>query len=152
MSKRSIEWGLRLLSCIRPPLIFATHGSDHTVPFLNDGQLDARSDYAIIAEVCTFSFGLKCRKLGIPYALLVQNGYLMYPESDQDDDLLRDVVRDADLILSISADTDRMLLLSFPMLDPKRLVRVRYAVPDHFRARRGRTLGHRRARHQLHAA
>ena len=115
---------------------FRYRWSAHIVPFLDENRIDAGSDYPIIAEVYTLSFGLQCWQRQIPYALFVQNGYLMYPKSDQDGDVLRNVVHCADLVLSISADTDRMLLLNFPMLDPTRLVRVNFAVPDHFMTRR----------------
>jgi hypothetical protein len=125
-------------ACVLHPYAndFRYQWSEHVVPYLDRPQLDPGSDYAIIAEVLALNSGRECRDLNIPYALFVQNGYFMYPESDQDRTLLLDVVHGADLILSISADTDRMLRLNFPMLDPARLVRAQFAVADHFRVRR----------------
>ena len=114
---------------------FRYRWSGHKVPFFNSTELDAAWDYAIIPEIYGLSFGLQCRKLKLPYSLLIQNGYLMFPALDEDAELLRDVVQGADLILSISADTDRMLSLHFPTLNPDRLVRLHFAIPDHFISR-----------------
>ena len=106
----------------------------HAARFLDRAELNAAQDFVIVPEVWTLSFGLQCRALGLRYAVLVQNGYILHPLRDDDAAPLRDAMGGADLILSISADTDRMIQTSFPDCDMSRLLRVVFAIPACFAA------------------
>ena len=104
----------------------------HQARFLDDSTLNASRDFVVIPEVWTLEYGLRCQAAAVRYAIFVQNGYKLYPEDEAAAAPLQSVVQQAELILSISADTDRMIRLNLPGIDPARLLRVQFAIPACF--------------------
>jgi hypothetical protein len=106
---------------------------DHRVRFLDTLDLDPKADFVVIPELWAGTFGAQCRHQGLHYALFVQNGYLTPPLTAEHSPMLMDeVYRGADIVLSISEDTTRMIALNYPALDPARVLRVQYSVHERF--------------------
>jgi len=88
-------------------------------------QLDAQKDFAVIPEVWAGALGQQCIDLGVHFAIFVQGGYIMmngrWPGSLEQ---LEKTYQQADLILSISEDTTRMIKLAYPSLDAKKILQV----------------------------
>ena len=88
-------------------------------------------DFAVVPEIWAGSLGSQCLDLGVRYAIFVQGGYIMmngrWPLSF---DNLKNVYENAELILSISADTTRMILLAYPSLDPGKILQVLPSLDD----------------------
>ena len=80
---------------------FRYEWSEHAVPFLSSLTLSRFSDFIIVPEVLTLAFGAQCLQSGCPYAIFVQNGYLMHPVADEHDGILRDIVHGAHFVISI---------------------------------------------------
>ena len=106
----------------------------HDARFLASATLSALHDFVVIPEVWTLEYGLRCQAAKIRYALFVQNGYKLYPDDDAAAAPLNSVVTGAELVLSISADTDQVVQLNVPGFDPARLLRVQFAIPACFMA------------------
>lgn len=97
--------------------------------------LDPTADFVIIPELWAASFGPQCIDQSVRFGIFVQNAYLTHPVlPDQPAELFDKVYRDADLVLSISDDSSRMVTLNYPRIDRNRLLRVRYSVPECFHA------------------
>jgi glycosyltransferase involved in cell wall biosynthesis len=112
----------------------------HHTRMLTSLALDSENDFVIIPELWAASFGPQCIAQRVRFAIFVQNGYLTHPVlPSQPAEVFGQVYRSADLVLSISEDSSRMTALSYPSLDPSRLVEVRYSVPECFRADPGAT-------------
>jgi hypothetical protein len=108
---------------------------DHSAQFLDSLALDPHEDFVVIPELWAGAFGPQCREQGVRYALFVQNGYLTQPIlPEQPAALMQAVYRGADLVLAISADTARMVLLNYPTIDPVRVVQVQTSLPARFLA------------------
>lgn len=106
----------------------------HRTRMLRSLALDPANDFVIIPELWAASFGPQCIAQGVRYGIFVQNAYLAHPVLPQQPaELFRQVYRSADLVLSISDDSSRMTRLSYPQMNPARLIRVRYSVPECFR-------------------
>ncbi len=101
----------------------------HSVDLLRKPDLFPASDFVIIPEIWAAIFGGQCLSLGIPYAILVQNGYLTHTFLPSPTfAALDEIYEKAALILSISNDTTDMILLNYPQINPSRLVPTRYSV------------------------
>ncbi len=104
----------------------------HDARFLDGATLNATRDFVVIPDVWSLDYGLRCLAAGVRYAVFVQNGYRLFPKDDAATAPLRSVIAQAELLLSISADTDQLVRLTVPEIDPARLMRVRYSIPPHF--------------------
>ncbi len=106
---------------------------DHSVPLLRSLALKPDEDFVIIPELWAATFGPQCIDQHVHFAIFVQNGYLTNPVlREQPPELFARVYQAADLVLSISEDSERMTALNYPRADPTRLVRVRYSIPERF--------------------
>jgi hypothetical protein len=109
---------------------------DHKVSLLRSLALDPHGDFVIIPELWAATFGPQCIDQGVRFAIFVQNGYFTNPVlREQPQELFSRVYQAADLVLSISEDSARMVALNYPRLDPTRLVRVQYSIHHRFRTR-----------------
>ena len=106
---------------------------EHKTRLLRSLELDPRTDFVLIPEIWAPIFGAQCLARGLRYGIMVQNGYLTHPvlpsldASDNDE-----IYRRADLVLSISTDTTRMVALNYPDIDPARVVPVQYSIGPAF--------------------
>ncbi len=120
----------------------------HDARFTDGPQLDPAHDFVIVPELWALPFGRQCREAGIRYAIFVQNGYLTHavlPAHTRAD--VEAAYQGAALILSISADSSRMVRINYPGIGPDRMVPVRYSIgPQFHRATdadsRGRRIGY----------
>lgn len=117
---------------------FSCSWFSHQTKLLRSLTLDPENDFVIIPELWAASFGPQCITQRVRFGIFVQNGYLTHPVlPQQPPEVFGQVYQSADLVLSISEDTSCMTALSYPQMDPARLLRVRYSVPELFRAARG---------------
>jgi hypothetical protein len=89
----------------------------------------------IIPEFWAAWFSKQAIENNIRYAIYVQNGYFLHQKPGliamTDEDLFNAYDK-ADLIISISDDTNRMIKLAFPEIDHDKIVRVKPHVSDKF--------------------
>src|SRR5208283_4433931 len=117
-------------------LDFSCTWFSHSAPLLRSLSLDPDRDFVIIPEIWAATFGPQCLDQRVRYAVFVQNGYFTDPVlPDQPASLFDRVYQGADLVLSISEDSGRMVALNYPRLDPTRLVRVQYSIGQRFLSR-----------------
>jgi hypothetical protein len=112
---------------------FACTWFQHDAALLRDPTLYPDRDFVIMPELWAAAFGPQCIDQGVRFGLFVQNGYYCRPILPDPPHLA--FVRTyaaADLVLAISDDTAEMIRLYYPMLDPRRVLRVQYSVPDRF--------------------
>jgi len=115
---------------------FTCNWFSHSASLLRSLALDPNSDFVIIPEIWAPIFGPQCIDQRVRFAIFVQNGYFTYPRLPAHSPELFDrTYQAADLVLSISEDTTRMVALNYPQIDPTRLVRVRYSIHERFFAR-----------------
>jgi hypothetical protein len=106
----------------------------HEARFATGPQLDPRRDFVIVPDLWALPFGAQCRSVGVRYGIFVQNGYLTHPilPSHTRADM-EEVYQDAALILSISADSTRMVRCNYPGIKPEQIVDIRYSIGENFR-------------------
>jgi len=106
---------------------------EHRTRFLDSLTLHPSNDFVVIPELWAGIFAPQCLKQAVRYALFVQNGYLTHPVLPQHSpELMETAYLGADLVLAISDDTARMVVLNYPRMDQTRLVRTRYSVGERF--------------------
>ena len=108
---------------------------DHKVRLLRSLELDPRTDFVVVPEIWAPIFGAQCLARGLRYGIMVQNGYLTHPVLSSLDDAKDhdEIYRGADLVLSISTDTTRMIGLNYPGINRARIVPVQYSIGPAFR-------------------
>ncbi|MBH0619583.1 hypothetical protein I3A86_26195, partial [Salmonella enterica] len=110
---------------------------EHRTRFLDNLNLDAQRDFIIIPEIWAPVFAPQCLRDQVHYAIFVQNGYLTHPAMPKYNPEIYDAAYSgADLILSISNDSTKMVLLNYPKLDPNHIIEVKYSVHERFSAPR----------------
>lgn len=105
----------------------------HNARFTDSPQLDPAHDFVIVPELWALPFGQQCREAGLRYGIFVQNGYLTHavlPAHSRAD--VQAAYQGAALILSISADSSRMVRTNYPGIRPERIVPVRYSIGPQF--------------------
>lgn len=107
---------------------------EHEVEFKKDLNLNPLQDFVVIPEIWAAPHAKMLHKLGIKYAIFVQNGYsihipqCLYPAED-----IQFAYEKAAIILSISDDTSACISLIFPKCAPK-IQRIYYSVdPNKFK-------------------
>ncbi|MDO8300036.1 hypothetical protein [Lacisediminimonas sp.] len=74
-------------------------------------QFDPAHDFVVIPELWVRKYGVQLARLGVPYAIFVQNGYLVGNGKREDLEL---AYRNAKVILSVSEDTSNCIAMAFP--------------------------------------
>jgi hypothetical protein len=106
---------------------------EHNTRLLHSRELIPESDFLIIPEIFAGAIGQDCIDQHVRYAIFVQNGYATHSLMlSHKFDMLERVYQAADLILSISEDTGRMVTFNYPRLDPARLMRAQYSIHERF--------------------
>ncbi len=90
-------------------------------------------DFLVIPEVRTSQIGRQCLERNLKYAMFVQNGYQLFDGGRSDLELLNQVYRNASVICSISEDTTEVIQMTFPMIDPDKIIRLYPHVSEIFR-------------------
>lgn len=108
---------------------------DHNVDFRTEKHFAGPDDFIVIPEVWAPTLSKFCIDNHLRYAIFVQNGYYLntstgHVRSEFSD--LSYVYERADLILSISDDTSKLLMLTFSKVDPKKIVRLLPSVSARF--------------------
>ena len=105
----------------------------HEARFTTGPQLDPRRDFVIVPDLWALPFGAQCRSAGVRYGIFVQNGYLTHPilPSHTRTDM-EAVYHGADLILSISADSTRMVRCNYRGIWAERITDIRYSISEKF--------------------
>jgi hypothetical protein len=105
----------------------------HAARFATGPQLDPWQDFVIVPELWALPFGTQCRAAGVRYGIFVQNGYLTHPilPSHTRADM-EAVYHNADLILSISADSTRMVRRNYAGIRAEQIVDIRYSIGTFF--------------------
>lgn len=107
---------------------FQHHWFEHKASFKKDLYLDPNSDFVVIPEIWAVPHAQMLHKLGIKYAIFVQNGYsiniplCLYTAED-----IKFAYENASIILSISDDTSACITLIFPSCTSK-IQRIYYSV------------------------
>jgi len=105
----------------------------HQAKRLREAVLDRDHDFVIVPEIWAAAFGRQCVEQQLRFAIFAQNPYLL---TDDPPELARLAYRQAELVLVISEDCERMVLLNDKGIDPARLLRVIWSVPEQFLAGR----------------
>jgi glycosyltransferase involved in cell wall biosynthesis len=104
----------------------------HDVKTLLVGHMDPRTDFLVFPEIWAALAAEFCIPAGLKYAVYVQNGYLVHTTAGFAPMTVQRAYEQAALVLSISADTTRVLSMSFPSLRPERMLRLSLSVPSFF--------------------
>ena len=89
-----------------------------------DGCFNPDKHILIIPEVWAAKFGAQLAKLGIPYVIYVQNGYLINQGNRLD---LIEAYGSAQYIMTISDDTSECITMAFPKSADK-ILRIHYSI------------------------
>ena len=89
-----------------------------------DGCFDPDQHLVVLPELWARKYGDQLFRMGVPYAIYVQNGYYI---SKGDPTVLNEAYAGARCILSVSEDTTRCVALAFPGTEHK-ILRVHAAV------------------------
>ena len=98
---------------------------EHAADIKNDSYFSSNNDFVIIPESQIFNTWEKFYTAGVPYAIFVQNGYLITKNIDLNK--MRDCYEKAHLIIVISSDSARCIFSIFPEFASK-VIRVIYSV------------------------
>ena len=79
-------------------------------------HFDPANDVVVIPELWVRKYGVQLARLGVPYAIFVQNGYLIANGKRED---LALAYQHAKLILSVSEDTSDCVAMAFPQARDK---------------------------------
>lgn len=93
-----------------------------------DGCFSKKDHFIILPEIWAAKFGAQLARLGIPYAIYVQNGYLIN-RGDKSD--LIAAYNGAQLIMTISDDTSLCVEMAFPTCSDK-IFRIHYSIDSGF--------------------
>lgn len=94
---------------------------------------EPENDFLVIPEVWANQIGSQCIERKLKYAVFVQNGYMIYEGGKKNLALLKKVYEQATLILSISENTSKVIRMTFPEIDEKKIIRLFPDVPNSFR-------------------
>ena len=108
----------------------------HRIRTLRSGHFDPKRDFLVFPEIWAAIASRFCVPYGIHYAIYVQNGYLAHNSAGFSDEDLRRAYRHADLVLSVSADTSEIISLTYPFVEPARILRLFQSVPAQFAPRK----------------
>jgi hypothetical protein len=89
-----------------------------------DGCFDAQQELVVVPELWARKYGDQLARLGVPYAIYVQNGYYI---SKGDPAVLKAAYAGARCVLTISDDASRCVAMAFPGTED-RILRVHYSV------------------------
>ena len=102
---------------------------DHQASFKQDLVFDPEKDFVILPEIWSAPHAKMLDKIGVKYAIYVQNGYLinipLLVGFDRDE--FKQAYMNASLVLSISDDTSACIKLAFPELSSE-IIRIYYSV------------------------
>lgn len=88
-------------------------------------KIDPEKDFVVIPEIWAASFGNYLRKQGIHYAIFNQGAYsTKIGIRDLTEDDLRNAYENADIILSISEDTTKVINLKYPTISTSKILRI----------------------------
>jgi hypothetical protein len=114
-------------------LEFSCTWFEHHTRLLRSRALDPETDFLIIPEIYAGLIGPQCIDQHVRFAIFVQNGYATHSLMlAQTAEILDRVYQGADLILSISEDTTRMVELNYPRVDMARVIRAQYSIHERF--------------------
>jgi hypothetical protein len=91
------------------------------------------TDFLVIPEVWANQIGRQCLERNLKYAMFVQNGYQLFDGGRSDLELLNRVYENASIICSISEDTTKVIQMTFPTIDPNKIIRLYPHVSEIFR-------------------
>ena len=89
-----------------------------------DGCFDPQQELVVVPELWARKYGDQLARLGVPYAIYVQNGYYI---SKGDPAVLNVAYAGARCVLTISDDASRCVAMAFPGTK-ERILRVHYSV------------------------
>lgn len=89
-----------------------------------DGSFDPQQELVVVPELWARKYGDQLARLGVPYAIYVQNGYYI---SKGDPSVLNAAYAGARCVLTISDDASRCVAMAFPGTED-RILRVHYSV------------------------
>jgi len=89
-----------------------------------DGCFDPQQDIVVLPELWARKYGEQLARMGVPYAIYVQNGYYI---TKGDADTLNAAYASARCILTISDDASRCVAMAFPGTE-SRILRVHYSI------------------------
>jgi len=108
---------------------------EHNTKIARNNLMDVNADFVIIPEIWAATFGPQCIAMGIRFGIFVQNGYHTHQVlTEQTYDLFSSVYKAAQLVLTISDDSARMVMLNYPQIDPARIVPMQWSINDRFMA------------------
>jgi len=108
---------------------------EHKTQIARNNLMDVTADFVIIPEIWAASFGPQCMAMGIRFGIFVQNGYHTHQVlAEQPHELFSAVYQAAQLVLTISDDSARMVMLNYPQIDPARIVPMQWSINDRFMA------------------
>lgn len=99
---------------------FEHHWFEHQVVFKKNLYLNPQQDFVVIPEIWAAPHAQMLHKLGIKYAIFVQNGYSIHiPLCSNTAEDIQFAYENATVILSISDDTSACISLAFPTCTAK---------------------------------
>jgi hypothetical protein len=99
---------------------------DHKASIRSPKQkIDPEEDFVVIPEIWAAPYGNYLRKQGIHYAIFNQGAYsIKIGIRDLTEKDLRNAYENADIILSISEDTTKVINLKYPNINTNKIIRI----------------------------
>jgi hypothetical protein len=106
---------------------------EHAAKIRPHRNFSAEREFIVIPEVWAGRFAKQAIDIGLPYAIFVQNGYLMGAGVVNTDwGNVQRAYENASCILSISDDTTCVISKKFPEINPEKIIRLIPGIGDKF--------------------
>jgi len=110
----------------------------HNTQILRENRLNPKEDFIIIPEIWAGRIwagmlsDLTAKGLAPRFGIFVQGGYLTHPPAPESVGVFNRAYSAADLVLTISEDTAKMVKINYPAIDVAKIIRVQWSIHDRF--------------------
>lgn len=111
---------------------FSCSWFDHSAVIRSNRPFRKGSDLVVIPEIWAVQYAEHYFRNNIPYAIFVQNGYILGSVTERDISRQKQAYMNASVVLTISDDTTEAVLLAYPALDRSKICRVLPHLEDRF--------------------
>lgn len=111
---------------------FSCSWFDHSAVIRSNRPFRKGSDLVVIPEIWAVQYAEHYFRNNVPYAIFVQNGYILGSVTARDISRQKQAYMNASVVLTISDDTTEAVLLAYPALDRSKICRVLPHLEDRF--------------------
>ena len=111
---------------------FSCSWFNHSAVIRKNRPFRKGSDLVVIPEIWAAQYAEHYFLNNIPYAIFVQNGYILTSVAERDVSRQKHAYENASVVLSISDDTTEAIVLTYPKLDRSKISRVLPHIEGHF--------------------